>query len=82
MCVCVTLTRVAAVQECGGTAASGQEGQCRGHEPLHDAALPWAQTQATSCQERALLVTTHNTLEYLILIQTNMPAEFSKHFGL
>lgn len=40
-----TLTRVAVVEEGGGAATAGQEGQRRGHEPLHDPALPRAQTQ-------------------------------------
>lgn len=41
----LTLTRVAAVEEGGGAAAAGQEGQRRRHEPLHDPALPRAETQ-------------------------------------
>lgn len=40
------LTGVAVVEESGGTAAAGQEGQRRRHEPLHDPALPRAETQA------------------------------------
>lgn len=42
----VTLTGVAAVEESGGAAAAGQEGQRRRHEPLHNAALPRAEAQA------------------------------------
>lgn len=43
----VTLTGVTtAVDEGSGTAAAGEEGQCWCHEPLHDPALPRAQTQA------------------------------------
>lgn len=43
---CLTLTRVAVVEEGGGAAAAGQEGQRRRHEPLHDPALPRAEAQA------------------------------------
>lgn len=40
------LTGIAVVEESGGAATAGQEGQRRCHEPLHDAALPGAETQA------------------------------------
>lgn len=42
----LTLTRVAVVEEGGGAATAGQEGQRRRHEPLHDPALPRAEAQA------------------------------------
>lgn len=40
------LTGVAVVEEGSSAATAGQEGQRRRHEPLHDAALPRAETQA------------------------------------
>lgn len=40
------LTRVTVVEQGGGAATAGQEGQCWRHETLHDAALPRAETQA------------------------------------
>lgn len=40
------LTAVTAIEEGGGAPAAGQEGEGGRHEPLHDAALPWAQAQA------------------------------------
>lgn len=43
---CLTLTRVTIVEEGGGAATTGQEGQRWCHETLHDAALPRAETQA------------------------------------
>lgn len=47
------LTGVAVVEEGGSAAAAGQEGQRRRHEPLHDAALPRAETQAAGWHKRA-----------------------------
>lgn len=43
---CLRLTRVAVVEQGGGAATAGQEGQCWCHETLHDAALPRAEAQA------------------------------------
>lgn len=43
---CVALTSVAVVEQGRGAATAGQEGQRRGHEALHDAALPRAEAQA------------------------------------
>lgn len=40
------LTGVTAIEEGGGAPTAGQEGEGRRHEPLYDAALPWAQAQA------------------------------------
>lgn len=52
----LTLTRVAVVEEGGGASTACKERQRRGHESLHDATLPRAQTQTAGWHKRELLV--------------------------
>lgn len=42
-------TVLAVVEDAGGTAAPGEEGQRRRHQPVHDAALPRSQSGTASC---------------------------------
>lgn len=44
-------TVLAVVEDAGGAAAPGEEGQRRRHQPVHDAALPRSQSGTASCRD-------------------------------